>query len=170
MGKFLVYMGDIINRINGYGALAFKAELSLSVYRANGDVEHLGIVSRRLVTDAFAESLIDILQVANTAFSNFKYHDFGTGTTASLATNTALELPTGEAREAGSQLEGATAIIYRTVATHSFAGTFTISEHGVFNAASAGTLLDRSVLSTTVAVVVGDRIKATYELTALSGG
>ncbi len=170
MGKILVYIGDIINRINKRGILTFKSELSFVLYRADGTTEHLGVVSRRLVTDAFAELFIDLMQAEDSTFSDFKYHDFGTGTTEALATDTGLETPTEEAREVGIQLEGATADIYKTVATHNFLGTFAITEHGVFNAASGVTLLDRSVLDTTVDVVAGDRIKATYELTALSGG
>ncbi len=151
------------------GKAGFEQSLSLIVERADGTVEDLGVVCRKLVTDAWCRFLVDVLQSPDTTFSDFKYHDFGTGVTVQKVTDTALETPTGEAREVGTQTEGATRNIYLSLAVHSFASAFTITEHGLFNAAASGTLMDRSVLDG-VAMAIGDRIRATYQLTANSGG
>jgi len=126
-------------------------------------------VRNRVVTDAYVNLLVDDLQLAQAGHSDFKYHDSGTGTVAEAAGDTALGTPCGEARDTGTQVEGATANIYKSVATHTYAGTFAITEHGLFNAATVGTLMDRSVFSA-INVVSGNQIQFSYELSVSSGG
>ena len=149
--------------------IPITSTLSARVLRRNGDVEDLGVICRKAVTDAFVEEIVDTLQSAVAAFDDYKYHDSGTGTTGAIAANTTLETPCGEARDTGTQTEGATANIYKSVATHTYAGTFAITEHGLFNAAAAGTLMDRHTFSA-INVVSGDKIEFTYEITFTSGG
>lgn len=151
------------------GVLPVSASLSAKVLRLDGSVEDFGVVSAHEVTDAFVAELVDTLQSSVAAFSDYKYHDSGTGSTAEDATDTVLVTPCGEARDIGTQTEGATADIYKTVATHTYAGAFTITEHGVFNASTGGTLMDRSVF-TGISVLSGDKIEFTYQLTCTSGG
>ncbi|MCW4050357.1 MAG: hypothetical protein NWE89_11550 [Candidatus Bathyarchaeota archaeon] len=152
-----------------FGFVPMQATLGIRVFRTDGTIEDLGIVSAHSVTDAFVAELVDTLQSAVAGFSTYKYHDSGTGTNAEAAGDTALQTPCGEARTVGSQAEGATANIYKTVATHTYAGAFSITEHILFNAAAAGTGMDRSVFAA-VGVGIGDRIEWTYELTCVSGG
>jgi len=153
-----------------FGMISMGASLGVRVFRANGDVEDLGIVSTHVVTDAFVAELVDALQAGGVAaFDDYKYHDSGTGTNAEAAGDTALQTPCGEARDVGTQIEGATANIYKSVATNTYAGAFAITEHGLFNAAAAGTLMDRSVF-TAINVVAADKIEFTYQLTCTSGG
>lgn len=159
----------LLTLMENMGVVPLHARLSLRVFRANGDVEDLGVVSIHAVTDAFVEAIVDTLQSPVAAFSDYKYHDSGEDNTVESATDTALGTPCGEARDTGTQTEGATANIYKSVATHTYAGTFTITEHGLFNAAAAGTLMDRSVF-TAVNVAPGDKIEFTYQLTCASGG
>lgn len=140
--------------------------LSAKVYRANGRIENLGVIARKKVTTAFVNYLVDSLQNSTTApLDVFKYHDMGTGISAESNTDTALQTPWGGSRVAGTQVEGASANIFKTVATLAAGGTFAITEHGVFSAATSGTLMDRSVFSA-INVVDGDSIQFTYELTA----
>jgi len=54
------------------------------------------------------------------------------------------------------------------VGTISYTTTKAITEHGLFNAATAGTLLDRTVF-TVINVVSGDSIQFTYELECAAG-
>jgi hypothetical protein len=122
----------------------------------------------RCVTDAFVAFVVDQLQTETSEFGDFKFHDSGTGTNAENATDTALQTPCGEARDTGSQEEGATANIYKTIATHTYAGTFAITEHGVFSQATGATLMDRSVFSA-INVESSDQIQFTYQLTLTSG-
>lgn len=148
--------------------LGFKAQLSAR-YISGNQTTDLGIISTRMVTDAFGELLVDELQGTGSNFSLFKYHDTGTGTTAESVADTTLETPTGDARVAGTQTEGASTKTYRSVATMNYTASLSITEHGIFNAASAGTLMDRSVFSV-ISVSSGDSIEFTYELTITTGG
>jgi len=126
-------------------------------------------IRNRVVTDAYVALLVDELQLSQAAHSDFKYHDSGTGTAAEAAADTALGTPWGGARDVGTQAEGATANIYRSVATTTYNAAFAITEHGLFNAATVGTLMDRSVFSA-INVVSGNQIQWTYELSIASGG
>lgn len=121
------------------------------------------------VTDAFVNALVDTLQSSVASFSDFKYHDSGTGTAGESAADTGLGTPCGESRDTGTQAEGATANIYKSVATHTYSGSFAITEHGLFNAATSGTLLDRTKFAA-VNVSNEEKIEFTYELTCSSGG
>ncbi len=153
-----------------FGIVPLSASLSARVFRKDGRVENLGVISTHAVTDAFVAELVDALQAGGVAaFDDYKYHDSGTGTNVEAAADTVLQTPCGEARDIGTQIEGATANIYKSVATNTYAGTFAITEHGLFNAAAVGTLMDRSVF-TEINVESGDKIEWTYQLTCTSGG
>ena len=143
-----------------------KAELNAVVYRADGRTESLGTISRKKVTGAFVTDIVSNMVTDTTAFGDYKYHDCGTGATAEANTQTALVTPFGGARVAGTQVAGgtSTAPTYTSVATISFTSTLAITEHGIFNASTVGTLLDRSVFAA-INVVNGDSIQFTYTLT-----
>lgn len=151
------------------GKIGFQSRLSARVIiRPNGKIINQGIISQKCVTDDFVEFLVDKLVAAGN-INLFKYHDAGIGTTAEDKTDSGLETPWGGARVSGTQLEGASANIYKTVATIDFTSEKAITEHGVFSAATAGTLLDRSVFSV-INVDTNVSIEFTYELTINAGG
>lgn len=153
-----------------YGALY------VTVTRGNGEVIPFGLASLRVVTDTGVGYIVDAFQ-NSVELENMKYHGFGTGTTTEAASQTALvtELTTQYAsdstRPTGTTTEGASANIYRTVATLSpdTGGTIAITEHGIFSATSAGVMLDRSVFSAVNLVAASDSMTATYDLTFPSG-
>ena len=149
--------------------LKFKGILSLKVTRPDGWEQDYGVVSEKLITDAYAAYYIDCLQGLETGIANFKYHDSGTGTTAEVVGDTALVTPTGIARVVGSQIEGSTVKTYRTVAIITYDGAYDVTEWGVFNAASSGTLMDRAVFAA-VTVANNYQIQFTYDHVALAGG
>ena len=68
-----------------FGVVPMTATLSVKVTRKGDKVEDLGIISTHAVTDAFVAALVDTLQSSVAAFSDYKYHDSGTGTTAEAA-------------------------------------------------------------------------------------
>jgi len=141
------------------------ATLSAKLIRADGSVVDFGLVSVKKVTTAFRDYLVDSLQDSTTyPMDVFKYHAAGTDNTAEANTQTAL-IAEVETRVAGTQIEGATANIFKTVATITFTATRSIYEHGVLSASTAGTLMDRSVFAV-ISVVDTDKIEFTYELTA----
>jgi hypothetical protein len=133
----------------------------------NGSKTAFGVLSYRVVTDAFVAFVVDQLQTETSVFGDFKFHDSGVGTTAENAADTAIETTDGESRATGTQTESA-ANAYRSVGTISYTTTKAITEHGLFNDASAGTLMDRSVFSA-INVVNGDSIQFTYTITFTAG-
>jgi hypothetical protein len=153
-----------------YGMLWGKIE------RANGSDLDLGIISMRVVTNAGVYAIVDAFQ-NSFELENFKYHALGTGDNAESAADTALETEltteyaTNNTRPTGTVGEGATANIFRTVATNTVDGSCAIGEHGIFDQASnaGGTLLDRSVFSV-VNLSSGDSLQTTYDLTLTAGG
>lgn len=153
--------------------------LTLTLIRADGERVPLGLAGMRVVTTAGVNFIVDAFQ--NTVeLENLKYHGFGTGTTAEAVGDTALvteettQYATDSTRPTGTTGEGASANIYRTVATYSpdSGGTRAITEHGVFSQAATGggTLLDRTVFSAVNLVAGSDSLQATYELTLPNGG
>ncbi len=142
----------------------FWGILSIRVFRGTTQTwEDLGVVCVQKITTAFRDALVDSLQGAFANWGNFKYHGCGTGTTAEANTQTALVTEVGS-RATGTQIEGATSDIYKSVGTVTPGGTYAITEHGLFSAATTGTMMDRSVFSA-INVVAADSIQFSYEAT-----
>lgn len=141
--------------------------LSAVITRADGTKEDIGLICTKVVTTAGVNYLVDGLQSNTTDVALFRFHASGTGVVAENITDTALGTEVAT-RVSGSQAEGASANIYRTIATIPYTSTLAITEHGVLSAASAGTLLDRSVFAA-INVINGDSIQFTYELTLPAG-
>lgn len=141
---------------------------------ADGRRLDLGLLSYKVVTDAGVGFIVDAFQ-NTTELENMKFHGLGTGGTAEAAGQTALitELTTeynpNSTRATGSTTEGAGANVYRTVGTNTVDATAAVTEHGIFSAASAGVMLDRSLFSV-VNLANGDSLQTTYDLTISSGG
>jgi len=132
---------------------------------AEGKYEEVGKreVLNRKVTTAFVNFIVAQLQVETSIFGDFKYHDSGTGVGAESAGDTALGTPCGEARTSGTQDEGGETYEYESVATHTYAGPFAITEHGLFNASTGVTLMDRTVFAA-INVISGDKIEFTFTI------
>ncbi len=102
--------------------------------------------------------------------SLFNYHEFGTDDTPAPAIgDVALQLTCGEAREVGAQTRPGAVNVYRSTATHTFAGPFTIVEWGLFSGAAGPTLWDRRIFAA-IGVVALDGITAQYSVTITPGG
>lgn len=142
--------------------------LRVRACKANGEVTDYGLVSTKVVTTAFVNDMVDELIAETTTWGDYKYHDSGVGTTAAVVGDTDIETTDGESRVAGTQVE-ASANVYRSVGTIAYTTTKAITEHGLFNAATVGTLMDRHVFSA-INVENGDSIQFTYELTCTAGG
>jgi hypothetical protein len=151
------------------GIPTLTSELRVRHIAASGESADYGVVSFRVVTTAFVNYMVDQLQTETSTWGDFKFHDSGVGTTAAAVGDTDIETTDGESRATGSQTEGASANIYKSVGTIAYTTTKAITEHGLFNASTGPTLLDRHVFSA-VNVVNGDSIEFTYELTCSAGG
>jgi hypothetical protein len=159
------------------GAVVIYGSLYLEVIREDGLRFDLGLVGHKVVTTAGVTKIVDFLRANDvTTGTNFKFHGIGTGSTAEAAGDTTLvtELTTEYApdntRPTGSQTNNG-ATVYRTIGTVTVDATpgAAIREHGVFSAATAGTLLDRTVFAA-ITLSSGDSIAATYDLTVAAGG
>lgn len=148
------------------GDITPVGRLYITKTTADGMKHEYGLVSTKVVTDAGVAYLVDAMQ-GTTEPENLRWHASGTGTTAESAAQTALVTEVAS-RVQGTLAEGASANIFRTVATISYSSSFAITEHGIFSASSTGTMLDRSVFSA-INVANGDSIQFTYELTFPSG-
>lgn len=150
-----------------FGLATIIGQLSMVLTRRDGTRINFGIVGYRVVTTAFVNFVIDQLQTETSVFGDFKFHDSGVGTTAENASDTDIETTDGESRATGTQTEGS-ANQYQSVGTIAYTTTKAITEHGLFNASTAGTLMDRTVFSA-VNVVNGDSIQFTYTITFTAG-
>jgi hypothetical protein len=149
-----------------FGAPVMLGKLEAVVIR-NGQRIDYGVLGYRVVTTAFVGYVTDQLQTETSTFGDFKYHDGGVGATAEAIGNTAMETTDGEARTSGTQTESA-ANAYQSVGTIAYTSTKAVTEHGLFNDLTAGTLMDRTVFSA-INVVSGDSIQFTYTLTLTAG-
>lgn len=155
-----------LSRLTGIPTLT--AELRATLIKADGTKVDYGLLGSRVVTTAFVEFMVDQLQAETTEWGDFKFHDSGVGVTAENITDTDIETTDGEARVAGTQVEGASANIYRSVGTITYTTTKAITEHGLLSIVTGGTLMDRTVF-TVINVVNTDQITFTYELTVTAG-
>lgn len=158
---------DGLARALGMGHM--MGELRAVLRRADGSVVNYGLVSTRVVTTAFVNLMVDQLQTETSVWGDFKYHDSGVGVTAAAVGDVDIETTDGESRATGSQIEGASANIYKSVGTITYTTTKAITEHGLFNAATSVTLMDRHVFAA-INVVNTDSIEFTYQLTCTAGG
>jgi hypothetical protein len=156
---------------NGNGVVTFEGELQAKVLRAGGEVADLGVVSRRVVTDAGVAFMVDDWDADSLNISNYNFHDSGTGVVAENVTDTDLGTPAGPTTRATGTKSQPAANQIRSVGTIAYTSTLAITEHGLFDNATRGTdnLWDRSVFSA-INVVSGDSIQFTYTLAITAGG
>ena len=151
-----------------FGLMTAYGRLEAVLVKTDGKRINYGVLGYRLVTTAFVNFVVDQLQTETSVFGDFKYHDSGVGITDPAIGDTDIETTDGEARATGTQTEGA-ANAYVSVGTISYTTTKAITEHGLFNASTGVTLMDRSEFAA-INVVNGDSIQFTYTLTVSAGG
>lgn len=147
-----------------------------TLYRADGTVQHLGLLGTKLITNAAVAYIVDDWDGGANAIDLFNFHGCGTGVTAEAAGDTALvtesttALNPDSTRATGTKSQPS-ANILRSVGTATFDASAAITEHGLFSQAATGggTLFDRTVFSA-VNVVSGDSIQFTYSGTLSAGG
>jgi len=151
-----------------FGLMTAYGRLEAVLVKTDGKRINYGVLGYRLVTTAFVNFVVDQLQTETSVFGDFKYHDSGVGITDPAIGDTDIETTDGESRATGTQTEGA-ANAYVSVGTISYTTTKAITEHGLFNASTGVTLMDRSEFAA-INVVSGDSIQFTYTLTVSAGG
>jgi hypothetical protein len=125
------------------------------------------LVISNLVTNAGMATVAGLINGSGTPAA-FTYIALGSGTTAAAATDTALE--TEITTNGGARAEAAVSLVTTDVAndtaqlvkTFTFTGALSITESGVLNAASDGSLLARQVFSE-INVASGDTLQITWK-------
>lgn len=140
--------------------LYMKGSLTLQLVKSNGDVE-----TRRkdnIIVNGGFDFICDAIANASRG-AVMGYIEVGTGTTAPAATQTALV--TALNRQAATYAHTAGTKVFTLSATYA-AGVATgaITEAGVFNAASSGTMLDRVTFSV-INKGADDTLTATFQFT-----
>jgi hypothetical protein len=160
------------------GIPTYYGALFITKIRGDGEVIPYGLASMRVVTTVGVGYIVDAFQNIVEA-EDQHFHAYGTGSTAEnvadtdMVTEMTTQYATDNIRPTGTTTEGASANIYRTVATFSpnAGGTIAVVEHGIFSDADVGqgVLLDRSVFAAVNVVASADSLQTTYELTFPAG-
>lgn len=117
-----------------------------------------------ILTTVGKQWIVDKMRETIAAGTTQKYIAWGTGgATAEAVGQTALTTPSAEARVAGT-ISSPSAALHRVVGTLTSASTQTISEIGLFDAATVGVMMIRAVF-TGVPLNSGDQITFTVDLT-----
>ncbi len=149
LGRFLLKKGLNVPRVPIFGS--WKKSLRVSNLVVNAGMA--GVASR--INGAGAEAA-------------FTYIAIGTGTTAASASDTALvaEIITGGGARAAATASRVTTDVTndtaQLVVTFNFTASFAVTESGVFNASSGGTMLARQVFSA-INVSSGDSLQVTWK-------
>ncbi len=152
---------------NLFGVTTIMGELTAIKYLADGTYIDYGVLDRRVVTTAYCTFMCLQHDTESSEVGDFKFHDSGVGTTNPAVGDTAMETTDGESRATGDQTESG--VTYASVGTIAYTSTKSITEHGVFSKATAGTLMDRSEFAA-VPVENLDSIQYTYTITYVAGG
>ena len=150
------------------GDMGLTARLFAKVIsKDNSRVNDLGLVSTEKVGTSGVNWLAACFYGASPSTpGDLKYHQMGTDATAETNTQTALLAPITTGRDAGTMTVGASANIFKSVATltNVSSATVAIVEHGIFFTASGNALFDRSQFAA-VNLAPADKIEFTYNLT-----
>ena len=116
-------------------------------------------------TDALEAAIVDHLQGTHAA--DFDYIDTGIGTTDPVVTDTDLENDTGTPARVQGTMSQPSANIHRVVGTVTYSSSLAITEVGLFNALTSGTMAMREVFAA-FNVVSGNSIQFTLDVTLAS--
>jgi hypothetical protein len=145
-------------------ALNIKGSLTLTLKKANGDVQ---VVRKdNIIVNGGFDFICDAIGNAASRPACMGYIALGTGTTSPVATQTALvsELASTGRKTAAYTHTAGTKVMTFTTTFNPGEATGAITEAGVFNAASAGTMFDR-VLFNVVNKGADDTITVTFQFT-----
>jgi len=146
--------------------ITLKGTYDFEIRRADGSLRDKWTVDNLVTNAGFAQLA---LLCGDAAAVPFTFLAVGTSSTAPAVGNTTLVAETttsGLSRVAGTVSRVTTSVTndtFRVTTTWTASGSVTVEEAGVFNAASAGTMLSRA-LTTTKSVVNGETLTGTYNL------
>lgn len=168
LGSYVVVEGALARLLGDVDRVRLYGRVDAVLIRGGRRID-LGCLGKRVVTTAGVNYLRDDFAGGASDINLFKFHDSGIGTGAEAVGDTALGTPTGDARVSGTQ-DASVAKQYKSVATIAYAADKAVTEHGLFSAAAAGTLLDRTKFAAINVVGGADSIQFTYILSISDGG
>lgn len=148
--------------------VGLRGEINMVHRGADGEIKETRVIKNLVVTVGKAE----VAGLINEATSGgFKYIGIGTGTTAAVVGNTAIETEittNGGARALATTLDRVTVTTAndtaRAILTYAFTGSFAVTEAGLLDAVSSGILLARQVFLA-INVVSADSLQITWKIT-----
>jgi len=159
-------LNKILEKVNSTkGRFRIKENVRITALDKDGNIKDERHISN-LVTNAGFAGMASRCN-GDGAEAAFTYIAVGTGTTAAAVGNTTLQTETaasGLSRAAGTASRTTTDVTNDTASltkTFTVSGTVAVTESGVLNAASGGTLLSRQTF-TAVNVVNGDSLQVTW--------
>jgi hypothetical protein len=173
----LAAKGFLRGLLNAEGILGV-GRLHITVFRGDGQIEHLGLVSTRVIVDNGVTYLRDDFNNNAQDITLMNFHGAGTGTNAEAQGDSALQtecttaLNPDSTRATGTRSTPASNQ-FRSVGTLTFDADAAVTEHGILSqsATGGGTLWDRSKFAAiNVVGANGDSIQFTYTLTLAAGG
>lgn len=139
-----------------------KGTLNLTVRDERGEIKESRDITNTITNDGLAENAA--LWLSDVSGTAFDYIAIGTGTKSATASDTALETETQREPATGTQTTtSVTDDTAQLVTTFSFTGSAAITESGVFNASSAGTMYCRTTFSA-INVSNGDTLEITWNI------
>jgi len=145
-----------------------KGWIEINHYDSQGNLIEQ-IATPNVITNVGLAEAAGLLVGDVTGMTKFDYMAIGTGTAAATATDTQLQT---EITDGGGERAGTTGTRVTTsvtndtsqfVTTYSFTGSYTVTESGVLNAASTGTMLCRQTFSA-INVANGDSLQVTWKV------
>lgn len=163
---------ELVHGHRGPRVLVFNSKLYARHFRGGRLHDDRGLVCEGVVTDVFAEDLVDNLIAEGVPFGEYRFHVSGTTVVGEDPTDDETDIisATTPAPISGTQAEN-TSKVYQSVATVPYVSTLVIVQHGLINniVQSGSILMDHSQFGA-INVDSGDSIEFTYELTVNSGG
>lgn len=142
-------------------SLKITGSLKIDVFSPDGSLKDSREVKNLVVTSGKTFIASRMVGVASNVMSHM---ELGTGTTAAAVGDTALQTVISASRTALTSGTSSTNVVTYVASFPAGTGTGAVTEAGIFNAASAGTMLCRTVFSV-VNKGVDDAMSITWTIT-----
>lgn len=140
--------------------LKVKGDVSIALTKADGSVEQVDI--HNLVVSTGLNYIVS--RMKDTTATAMSHMELGTGTTAAASADTTLQTAISGSRVALSSTTVSTNTITYVASFPAGTGTGAVTEAGIFNASSAGTMACRTVFPV-VNKQSGDSMTVTWTIT-----
>jgi hypothetical protein len=146
-------------------SLKITGDVQITVFdQASGEVKDTREIKNLVVTTGKTFIAAAMLKTTTNSPAAMTHMELGTGTTAAAAGDTALQAAIAGSRVALGSATSSTNVVTYTASFPAGTGTGAVTEAGIFNASSAGTMLCRTVFSV-VNKGAADAMSVTWTIT-----